>query len=276
MKIVLVIVIILIIFLLTVGIIDSNRFVVREYTVKSDKLKKDHDFLFLSDQHLKEYGRKNEKLLKALDALDYEGIFIAGDMITANKTDFEPALKLVKKLSEESPVFYSYGNHESKAKKNNASFAEYERELLNAGIKIYDNEKITFEDFDIYALTIGLKYYARFKKIGLPADYMESCIGKCDKERFSVLLAHNPDYFESYSEWGADLTLSGHIHGGIIRLPFIGGLLSPKVTFFPKYDGGEFNKNTNKMLVNRGLGSHFVFLRLFNPAEVLIIHLRKE
>ena len=276
MKIVLVIVIILIIFLLTVGIIDSNRFVVREYTVKSDKLKKDHDFLFLSDQHLKEYGRKNEKLLKALDTLDYEGIFIAGDMITANKTDFEPALKLVKKLSEESPVFYSYGNHESKAKKHNASFAEYERELLNAGIKIYDNEKITFEDFDIYALTIGLKYYARFKKIGLPADYMENCIGNCDKGRFSVLLAHNPDYFESYSEWGADLTLSGHIHGGIIRLPLIGGLLSPKVTFFPKYDGGEFNKNTNKMLVNRGLGSHFVFLRLFNPAEVLIIHLRKE
>lgn len=276
MKIILVIVIILIIFLLTVGIMDSNRFVVREYTVKSDKLKKNHDFLFLSDQHLKEYGKGNCKLIKTLDTLNYEGIFIAGDMITSNKSNYDTALKLLKKLSEKSPVFYSYGNHETKAKKYKASFKEYEKELLNAGVRIYDNEKIAFEDFDIYALTIGLKYYARFKKICLPAGYMESCIGKCDKERFSVLLAHNPDYFESYAEWGANLTLSGHIHGGIIRLPFIGGLLSPKVTFFPKYDGGEFDRNSNKMLVNRGLGSHFVFLRLFNPAEVLIIHLLKE
>ena len=276
MKIILVIVIILIIFLLTVGIMDSNRFVVREYTVKSDKLKKNHDFLFLSDQHLKEYGKENCKLIKTLDTLNYEGIFIAGDMITSNKSNYDTALKLLKKLSEKSPVFYSYGNHETKAKKYKASFKEYEKELLNAGVRIYDNEKIAFENFDIYALTIGLKYYARFKKISLPAGYMESCIGKCDKERFSVLLAHNPDYFESYAEWGANLTLSGHIHGGIIRLPFIGGLLSPKVTFFPKYDGGEFDRNSNKMLVNRGLGSHFVFLRLFNPAEVLIIHLLKE
>ena len=276
MKIILVIVIILIIFLLTVGIMDSNRFVVREYTVKSDKLKKNHDFLFLSDQHLKEYGKGNCKLIKTLDTLNYEGIFIAGDMITSNKSNYDTALKLLKKLSEKSPVFYSYGNHETKAKKYKASFKEYEKELLNAGVRIYDNEKIAFEDFDIYALTIGLKYYARFKKISVSAGYMEGCIGKCDKERFSVLLAHNPDYFESYAEWGANLTLSGHIHGGIIRLPFIGGLLSPKVTFFPKYDGGEFDRNSNKMLVNRGLGSHFVFLRLFNPAEVLIIHLLKE
>ncbi len=276
MKLILIILFIIIIFLLTVGIIDSNRFVVREYTVKSDKLKENHDFLFLSDQHLKEYGKDNSRLYKALQDLNYEGIFISGDMITANKSDFGPALKLVKSLSEKSPVFYSYGNHESKAKKHNASFGAYERELLNAGVKIYDNEKITFDDIDIYALTIGLKYYARFKKISLPNDYIDSCIGKCDKERFSVLLAHNPDYFKSYSAWGSDLTLSGHIHGGIIRLPVIGGLLSPKVTFFPKYDGGEFCENFSKMLVNRGLGSHFVFLRLFNPAEVLMIHLRKE
>ena len=56
-----------------------------------------------------------------------------------------------------------------------------------------------------------------------------------DTEKYNILLTHNPNFIDAYTKWGADLTLSGHIHGGMIRLPIIGGIFSPGVTFFPKY-----------------------------------------
>ena len=87
------------------------------------------------------------------------------------------------------------------------------------------------------------------------------------------MLAHNPAYFEAYASWGADLTLSGHVHGGIMRLPWLGGVLSTSLTLFPKYDGGEFRLGEKRMIVSRGLGSHTIPIRIFNPAELVAVEL---
>jgi predicted MPP superfamily phosphohydrolase len=88
------------------------------------------------------------------------------------------------------------------------------------------------------------------------------------------LLAHNPKYFKSYAAWGADLTLSGHIHGGIVQIPFLGGAVSPQVEFFPKYDAGLFHENDKAMILSRGLGTHTINVRINNTAELVSIKLK--
>ena len=83
-------------------------------------------------------------------------------------------------------------------------------------------------------------------------------------------------YFDNYAAWGADLTVSGHLHGGIIRIPGIGGVISPQAKLFPKYDAGHFRKDGKDLIVSRGLGTHTVNIRIFNPAELSVIHLSPE
>lgn len=96
------------------------------------------------------------------------------------------------------------------------------------------------------------------------------------KHKCNILIAHNPDYFEEYAKWGADLVLSGHVHGGIMRIPFLGGVLAPSYRIFPKYDGGVFKEGKSVMLLGRGLGSHTIQLRFFNPAELYEVTLNPE
>ena len=99
-------------------------------------------------------------------------------------------------------------------------------------------------------------------------------VGHSDNSRYQVLIAHNPLYFPQYAAWGADLTVSGHVHGGIIRLPLLGGVISPAIVLFPKYDGGKFEIDGKNMILSRGLGTHSIHVRMFNPCELCIIHVR--
>ena len=72
------------------------------------------------------------------------------------------------------------------------------------------------------------------------------------------------------------MTVSGHLHGGIIRIPGIGGVISPQARLFPKYDAGHFQKDGRDLVVSRGLGTHTINIRIFNPAELSVIHLHPE
>ena len=110
----------------------------------------------------------------------------------------------------------------------------------------------------------------------MEVDYIKDCLGDCKEDSFHVLLAHNPTYFETYAKWGADLTLSGHLHGGIMRLPILGGVIAPSYHLFPKYDAGLFRIGNQKMIVSVGLGSHSIKIRLFNPPKIDVITLQHE
>ena len=105
---------------------------------------------------------------------------------------------------------------------------------------------------------------------------MEEHLGTADRRHFQILMAHNPDYFEDYVNWGADLVLSGHVHGGIMRLPVLGGVISPSYQIFPKYDAGIFSSGTGKMIISTGLGCHSIKIRLFNPPEIDVITLKRK
>lgn len=270
-------------FMIIVMIRDSNRFVPVRYQISDPKIKKKLRVVLLADLHNKSYGTNNEKLLSAIDAAAPDLILSAGDLMTSvPEESMEVAEAFVEKLAARYPFFYGNGNHEYRIyheeEKYGGMGAEYRRVLDECGVCLLENETAQLPAFGIRitGLDLSQEHYKKFKKDRLPVSELEGLLGKYREEGYTILLAHNPAFFESYAEWGADLTLSGHVHGGVMRLPVLGGVLSTSLRLFPKYDGGFFEIGSKKMIVSRGLGSHTVPIRVFNPAELVIIDLEPE
>ncbi len=260
-----------------VMIVDGNRFRVAEYEVYSGKVKKTHKYVVLSDLHNKSYGRENQKLMDAIEKLQPEGILIAGDILTAKpKKSCETASRLIEKLALKYPIYYGMGNHETRLFLYPEVYGEmgklYERNLQKAGVELLRNESRGAEDnIRVTGLELDRKYYKRFQKNSMETEYLKRTLGSANPEKYEILLAHNPDYFEEYADWGADLVLSGHVHGGMVRLPFLGGVVSPSCKLFPKYDGGMFRRGNSVMILSRGLGMHTIPVRIFNPGELVFL-----
>ncbi len=271
--------VIIICFFIIIMIIDGNRFVIREYSVTSDKIKENMDIVLMSDLHNKQYGKNNDKLVNAINNVNPNCIIVAGDMLTAKPDkSYEVPITLFEQIKEY-PIYYGIGNHEYRMKIYKEvygdAYKQYMNQLKKMGIHILENESIYLQDKNvtIQGLMIERKYYKRFYKNHMNSDYLKSIIGNVNEKAFQIFIAHNPEYFEDYQKAGADLVLSGHIHGGVMRLPILGGVVSPKCTIFPKYDGGLFEYNKAKMILSRGLGSHTIPIRIFNPGELVVIHL---
>ena len=120
-----------------------------------------------------------------------------------------------------------------------------------------------------------IPYYKILNKPSSVGEVINSLLNnKCIEKEYNILLAHNPLYFEEYSKQNIDLILSGHVHGGMVRLPFIGAILSPERKFFPKYSSGVYELNNKKLVVSRGLGHSRPGIRLFNKREIISITLK--
>jgi len=273
----------LIIFFLWVMIWDSNRFVIRTYTFCSRKLKKDCRIVFLSDLHNKEYGVGNERLLRAIEELEPDVILIGGDMLNAKPGDsFQKGANLVLKCGEKHPVYYALGNHEYRARLYpevyDSMYPDYMESFKESGIRFLDNESCFLPEFGIRltGLTIDRAYYKRFVKRKLKEGYLEEAVGKADASSYQILLAHNPEFFPDYAAWKPDLALSGHVHGGVVRIPGFKGIVAPSLFPFPHYDGGLFEEHGSRMVISRGLGMHTIPVRLFNPGEVVVLELKAD
>lgn len=273
------------VFLLCICIIgyDTNRFVVRKYQFQNEKITDTFRFVLVSDLHNKSYGKKNEKLLKAIEKLNPDAVLCAGDMLTAKpERDFHTAVEFMSALAKKYPIYYGNGNHEYRLKlypEVYGNMAErYEQELKKADIEPLVNQKKVVSDKNIviYGLEIGREYYKRFQKRNMETEYIPSLLGQVDNQACNILLAHNPEYFQQYADYGADFVLSGHVHGGVARIPILGGVISPSLHIFPKYDGGVFRKRRSDgastiMILSRGLGTHTIPVRFCNPGELIEI-----
>lgn len=265
---------------------ELTHFEIKRYYVTSGKIPETFHqtkIIFLSDLHNTEYGKENDRLLEAIKRENPDYIFIGGDMLVARAgVSFLPALSFVKKLAERYPVYYANGNHEYRLKIYPEQYGEnvyedYVNALKDAGVIYLCNEtaKIRRQNQEIIVsgLEIDAMYYQRLKKIKMSEIYLPSLLGLRKDERFCILLAHNPIYFPQYARWGADLVLSGHVHGGIVRIPFLGGAISPQLTLFPKYDAGVFSQGNSRMILSPGLGVHSIPFRLFNMPQMQVITL---
>ena len=215
-------------------------------------------FVFLSDLHNKEYGVGNERLLDAICKARPDLILIGVDMLVGKKgCSFAPALEFVSKLPAIAPVYYACGNHEQRMKRKpevyGEVYQEYQKQLEECGVHFLENGSVLLKEDDcrirISALELPLATYTKFKKYRVTEQDVTACIEK-EAADYEILLAHNPVYFDAYKKWGADLVLSGHLHGG--------------------------TEGEQTIIVSRGLGTHTINLRFLNEAEMIVIHLRGE
>ena len=139
------------------------------------------------------------------------------------------------------------------------------------------NESIRLNsDIILTGLDVDYDYYAKVRPRKLTEDAVLSFVGKSEENSYNILLAHSPAFFEGCAQAGYDLVLSGHYHGGAVRLPIIGGAISPQFRPFPKYSRGMFKKMGSRLIVSGGAGSHTINLRLFNKPEILVINIKPE
>jgi predicted MPP superfamily phosphohydrolase len=243
-------------------------------------------FVCLTDLHQNCFGRKNEKLIKQIRSCNPDTILIAGDMVTNSDTkNAGIALSLLRVLAMEYEVYYAPGNHELKwamaSKYKHTGYEEYVEELKKLGVYYLDNAEIVLKKgkdlLQIVGLNLSLAYYNKGgKPKKLLQEDLKQYIPSADQNSYTILLAHVPDYFEDYVEWGADLILSGHNHGGIMRLWKLGGVISPRYQLFPKYDAGVFQKHHSVMLLSRGLGTHTIPVRIFNRPELICLQIKRK
>lgn len=267
-------------FMIAVMICDSNRFVTVNYRIEAPGIKRKTRLVLLADLHNKQYGKDNEKLLAAIEAAAPDLVVSAGDLITSSPgRETVNTERFVRTLSEKYPFYYGNGNHEYRIYHDTEKFgsmgASYREALERCDLSILENESVELPAFGIRltGLDLSQEHYRKFKDGKLPEKTLEELIGRHKEGSYTVLLAHNPAFFDSYAAWGAELTLSGHVHGGVMRLPYLGGVLSTSLRLFPKYDGGMFQKDGKTMIISRGLGSHTIPIRIFNPAELVVIDL---
>ena len=226
----------------------------------------------VSDLHNAVFGRKNEKLLSLIRAAKPDIIAITGDLIDSRHTDIDSALAFVEAAAEIAPVYYVTGNHESRL-----DFDEIEPRLIAAGARVLRNE----------AKDIG-RGGERIRLAGIDDPSFIRTGGTAEERAaaeleqlgdgggtFTVLLAHRPELVEVYAEYGAGLVLSGHAHGGQVRLPLLGGLYAPGQGLLPEYDSGLYSLGETQMVVSRGLGNSVAPLRVNNRPELVVVTLSR-
>lgn len=264
---------------------ELNKFRVTDYDVCTDRLSQELRIVLVTDLHSWEYGRGNERLLASIQAQKPDLIFIAGDLIVSAQTSkYAVAEQFCRQLVSIAPVYFANGNHEKRVQQeDSAYFEDYRRleaTLRGMGVHILNNahEKICIhgEEISIYGLDLPLIYYSKAKKIPWKETQLTELLGLPDRQ-YTILLAHNPKYTKEYLDWGADLSLSGHYHGGLVCLPGIGSVVSPQFELFPKYSFGMYEEAGKTAITSRGLGTHTFHIRICNRAELvnIVIHGKK-
>lgn len=253
------------------------------FAVYSPRLPKGFDGLkiaHLSDLHNKLYGSRDINLARRIFAENPDIVVMTGDMVSHGAPNTEDFLEFVRIICRKFPVYYVNGNHE-RSDLDEKRFGGLADEMKKAGAVCIDNAFVELHRGGDTLRLAGLCYSARFYRgvrqyksnwSRFTAEDMRRYAGKKPEGIFTLLLAHNPLDFEVYADWGADVTFSGHVHGGSVRLPLVGGILSPERKLFPKYKEGIYRKGRSFMVVSRGLGR----IRFANPPELVMVRLRKE
>lgn len=225
----------------------------------------------LSDLHNREFGKNNQRLYAAVKQAAPDLIFLTGDLVDEYAEAPIPYAKAVgKALSAIAPTYYVTGNHEWAH--GNAVVEEIKTALREAGVTVLSNQCVPLERGGETIFIAGVDDPNGYADQRSPAD-LAAEIYQNGADPFWLLLAHRNNLFESeYAALGADLTLSGHGHGGLWRLPFTDGLLGSGGTLLPSYTNGFYTCRDAEVFVSRGLGG---MVRLFNRPEVAVLTLRR-
>lgn len=250
---------------------------VTSYKIDSDKINDEVKIVVLGDVH-DFHCRIKDKVISRIDAMKPDVILCVGDIIDDKSKSDQDTLTFLKELNKISDVYMSLGNHEIDYYKNSFN------KLETSGISLLNGE---YEDIEIKGQKIRIggmygyafsNYDGKIKKKSMKNNHTYRFLTEMtNSDSFKLMLAHRPDSFiygEAY-KWDLDLICSGHVHGGQVVLPIIGGLYAPEQGWFPKVDYGLFQKEQMQLLVTRGISSSDEFFPRFNnPGEIMEIILR--
>lgn len=261
------------------AVISHFKFDVSKYEISNLKIKENIKIVQLSDLHSRKFGKNNEKLVRRIKEAKPDVIVCTGDMVNAKVNDLKELEVFIRQLIAIAKVYYVMGNREFRYSKE--EYIALKTMLNNLGVIVLDNEKSYLkENIAISGINYENRkpdeYYAKYKDNYLEKEKInkvENILPKIDSKDFNILLVHSPNAFKKYAEFGFDLVLAGHLHGGVVRIPFLGGLLSPDISFFPKYDAGVFYEKGSAMCVSRGLGYGSLPFRILNNPEIVVIEL---
>jgi predicted MPP superfamily phosphohydrolase len=265
--------------LLALLALDSRlRLVSSKYELFYDNLPGGFDgyrIVQLSDLHMRQFGEDNEKLIDEVKKQEPDIIVLTGDFLNRKEKGAQggqtKALEpFLRKLALIAPCYFVNGNHEW-ASGELSELAELLKEL---DIKYLHNEFVLLEEQGQEIILAGAEDPNGPADMKTPDELVE-IIRNNYPESFIILLTHRNNLAEKYPELPVDLIICGHAHGGIIRIPFVGGLLGTEKDFFPRYDGGLFEEEGFNMVLSRGLGDYISVPRILNNPEIVTIILRK-
>lgn len=227
----------------------------------------------ISDFHNTLFGENHQKLVDKIRITTPDLIAVTGDLLDSRTTKMEVAISFIEELVKVAPVYYVSGNHESRI----PEYEAFERNLRQLNVTVLNNERIEVKvGMDSFQLH-GVKdpAFGRKERGISEREVMADQLNKMNysANKYTVLLSHRPELIDLYAEYPIDLILSGHAHGGQIRLPFVGGLLAPNQGFFPLYTSGLYLNKQTSLIVSRGIGNSAFPLRFNNPPEVVVIRL---
>ena len=273
--------IIIFIFVMIVFFIwQNNSVVVSKYEYKNSKLSINFNgfkILHISDLHNKNF---HGSLYKKIKDINPDIIVITGDLIDRRRTRIDIAVEFVKQIINIAPVYYVSGNHEQLS----ASYDELKEELTKLDVHILDNSHLILNHDGERIGIMGLADPALIYTEGNNDNNRNRVYAENNLKRlyensvaeFNILLSHRPELIEVYKNINIDLVFSGHAHGGQIRIPFIGGILSPNQGFLPKYSEGMITEDNTTLVVSRGLGNSIFPIRIFNRPELIVVELNGE
>ncbi len=254
----------------------------RYYSIGLQKLTAPCRILQISDVHFSNLTTCNQnrrvmdQVLTSVRLLRPDVIAVTGDIVSRNpgKLGIPDAVAFLGRLAAHAPVLFVPGNHEMDLPKSRRN--RLFRRLREQGVILLYNRTVILRGIAFSGVVLPRTIY---KNSDGGYRNLEQCtpemltkrLGSCRKHPH-VLLAHSPMGLPAYARWGADAVLSGHVHGGIVRLPGLGGILSPERKFFPRYTRGLYRMDGTVMAVSAGIGK----LRIGNPAEVVCVDLMTE
>ena len=243
---------------------------ISRYEVKSQKLPESFDgfkIVQLSDLHGAEFGEDGMGLVEKVKELEPDIIALTGDFVT-DEGDLAAVEKLAARLTELCPVYFVSGNHEF-----GSGLAVKVRNILErAGVKYLSNEYLTISRGEDGILLGGVEDPLAYADM-LSPDELAQKMNDAAPDAFKILLGHRNYWMTEYPELPVDLIFCGHAHGGLIRIPGVGGLIGTDRRLFPDFDAGQFNNGRYTLIVSRGLGNSVPIPRVFNRPEIVCVEL---
>ena len=222
----------------------------------------------LSDLHGRSFGKNNVRLLRTLQKARPDMICICGDLFD-EKTDLTMLEPLLTGLTDIAPVYYVTGNHEWQVK----NLREILQKMRAWGVTVLENEGRVLSRGGAEMVVAGVHDPCGPYDMKTPAALVRE-LRSARGNDFILMLSHRNDELAMWSQLGVQLVLSGHCHGGVVRLPFVGGVFGTRRELFPEYDAGVYRQDGTTLFVSRGLGYTNVHFRLFNRPHVPIMILR--